>query len=51
MEEGEEKEKKKKGERNCCGGVGFPWGWNCLAGCAMVRSCQVQLKADLRVSV
>jgi hypothetical protein len=38
MEEGEEKERKKK-KKNCHGKEGFPWGWTCLADCAVGCSC------------
>jgi hypothetical protein len=37
MEEGEEKEKRKKEKSPW--GEGFPQGWTCLADCSMGHSC------------
>jgi hypothetical protein len=50
--EGKKKEKRKeKRKKNHREEGGFPWGWTHLAGCAVGRSCYVQLKVDLLVSL
>jgi hypothetical protein len=52
MEEREGKKKRKEEkEKKSPGEGGFPQGWTHFAGCAAGHSCQVQLKADLRVSL